>query len=57
MLQMRSVPELALPSPPSAKETSQSFSFLNQGNLAIDLILHTAPIIYWGNSFGIFILT
>jgi hypothetical protein len=50
MLQMRSPPELPLPSPESAKETSQSFSFSNQGNLAIDIVSQTAPINFWGNS-------
>jgi hypothetical protein len=49
MLQMRTVPELPLPSPASTKENSQSFSFSNQGDLAIDLILQTAPINFWGN--------
>jgi hypothetical protein len=47
---MRSVPELHLPSTPSTKETSQSFSFANQGNLAIDLISQKASINFWGNS-------
>jgi hypothetical protein len=44
---MRSPPELPLPSPESAKETSQSFSFSKQGNLAIDLISQRAPINFW----------
>jgi hypothetical protein len=47
---MCSPPELPLPSPESAKETSQSFSFSNQGNLTIDLISQTASIYFWGNS-------
>jgi hypothetical protein len=44
---MRSPPELPLPPAPSAKQTSQSFSFSKQGNLAIDLISQTAPINFW----------
>jgi hypothetical protein len=47
MLQMGAVAELPLPSPASAEETSQSFSFSNQGNVAIELISQTARINFW----------
>jgi hypothetical protein len=53
---MRAVPELPLPSPTSAKETSQSFSFSKQGNLAMDLVTQTAPIHFLGKLLEIYLL-
>jgi hypothetical protein len=47
---MHSVKELPLPSPESAKETSQSF--LNHSNLAIDLMSQTAAINFWEKRIG-----